>query len=730
MADRIGQQLGNYRLKSLLGRGGFAEVYLGEHIFLKTQAAIKVLLTQLSDEDMEGFLKESRTIANLNHPHIVRVLEFGVEENIPFLVMELAPNGSLRQRYSKNTRLEPSTVASYVKQIAGGLQYAHEQRVIHRDIKPENLLLGKRGEVLVGDFGIALLGQSSRYQSTQNVVGTVAYMSPEQIQGKARTASDQYSLGVVVYEWLTGERPFYGSFAELCAQHIYASPPSLRQKVPGISPVLEQVVMTALAKDPAKRFASIQVFATAFEQASQGRELLQEIMPTWVNTPAPSPSSPAASPQLSSTLMPGRHPTIHQRSQVDSTVPATSSGLASILPVSAATNALSNTLAAPTRVQPLMDTSAPTLAASTIASDKLATPVTPSPIPLTFPVTPPMQPRKRMSMVGFASMALALAIVLVSGVALWTHLGSASNGPTTALTPGLTMTPNGVVFVPTGTGSTTRVPVSSPTGHSGVLPSGTTRIFPTSTSGLYPTRTSSVPTATVGLYPTATTPPQPTPSPTPSPAVTCNTPSGSSFYDNYSSFPTGQFPAGYVHRGEAGVSPTIQQGNGSNIFNFPYVSNQYWDAWGLWSNLTMCNSYTVTAKLNFQTSGDRGGITIGWNDSNWNRIDIQINIFWQDIEFRIAYSGSNPSNPVVTGPGLSNGSLPMSVGNDYWLRVVASSTGPGQGQVLVYLSSDGVNFTQEVTATGLADITGWCGVSTAGPNLPNVWFENFQEQEN
>lgn len=738
MPDRIGQQLGNYRLKSLLGHGGFAEVYLGEHIFLKTQAAIKILLTQLSDEDMDDFLKESRTIASLSHPHIVRVLEFGVEANIPFLVMDLAPNGSLRQRYPKNSRLELLTVASYVKQIAEGLQYAHDQKVIHRDIKPENLLLGKRGEVLVGDFGIALLGQSSRYQSTQNVVGTVAYMSPEQIQGKSRTASDQYSLGIVVYEWLSGDRPFYGSFAELCAQHLYASPPSLLQKVPGISPLLEQVVMTALAKDPARRFASIQAFATAFEQASQGNDLPQEMIPTWMSTPTPFPLPSASPSQASLTLLPGQQPTGQRGLQVDSTSLTASSGPASTLPASVAINALSNTLAVPTRVQLSMDTPAPTITASTLASDKLAPPLTPNPMLLTSPVMPPVSRRKRLSMAGFVSIALALAVILVSGVAVWANTGSARNGSTTTVTLGLTMTSNGIVFVPTGTGDTTHIAVSTPTGHPGVVPSGTARIFPSSTRVIYPTGTSLVPGATVGPYPSATTQPtptqtfspSPTPSPTPSPVNTCNTPSGSNFSDTYGGYSTGQFPAGYTHRGEAGVSPTIQQANGSNVFNFPYVSNQSWDAWGLWPNLMMCNSYTVTAKLNFQTSGDRGGITIGWNDSRWDRIDIQINIYWQDIEFRIAYSGPNPSHPVVTGPGLTNGSLPVSVGSDYWLRVVASSAGPGQGQLGVYLSSDGVNFTQEVTATGLADITGWCGVSTAGPNLPNVWFEKFQEQEN
>src|SRR5437870_1991096 len=105
MPDRVGQQLGNYRLVSLLGQGGFAEVYLGEHVFLKTRAAIKVLHTQVAKDEMESFLTEARTIANLIHPHIVRVLEFGLEGTTPFLVMDYAPNGTLRQRYSKVSRL-------------------------------------------------------------------------------------------------------------------------------------------------------------------------------------------------------------------------------------------------------------------------------------------------------------------------------------------------------------------------------------------------------------------------------------------------------------------------------------------------------------------------------------------------------------------------------------------------------------------------------------------------
>ncbi len=296
MADRTGQKLGNYLLTRSLGQGGFAEVYLGQHIYLKTQAAIKVLMTQLSGEDdTESFLNEARTIANLIHPNIVRVLEFGIDDKTPYLVMDYAPNGTMRQRYPKKTRVEPLVIVPYVKQIAAGLQYAHDQKLIHRDIKPENLLIGRHNEILLSDFGIALVAQSSRYQSTQDVVGTVAYMSPEQIQGKPRPASDQYSLGIVVYEWLSGERPFNGSFTELCTQHMFAPPTPLRGRVPAISPGLEQVVNTALAKDPKQRFATVQAFANALEQASKDTPSIQnqpfQVVPS--SLPPPPSFAPA-----------------------------------------------------------------------------------------------------------------------------------------------------------------------------------------------------------------------------------------------------------------------------------------------------------------------------------------------------------------------------------------------------------------------------------------------------
>jgi serine/threonine protein kinase len=143
MTDRIGQKLGNYHLVRLLVEGGFAEVYLGEHIYLGTKAAIKVMHTQLTADDIDTFRNEARTIAQFEHPHIVRVLDFGVEGKTPFLVMSYAANGTLRQRHTKASRLPLATVVLYIKQLADALQYAHDEKVIHRDVKPENMLVGK-----------------------------------------------------------------------------------------------------------------------------------------------------------------------------------------------------------------------------------------------------------------------------------------------------------------------------------------------------------------------------------------------------------------------------------------------------------------------------------------------------------------------------------------------------------------------------------------------------------
>src|SRR6266700_2510630 len=183
--------------------------------------------------------------------------------------MGYAPNGNLRQHHHKGTQLPRVNNISYVMQVAEALQYAHQEKLIHRDIKPENLLLGRNNEVLLSDFGIAIMMQSSRSQHPQDTAGTIAYMAPEQLRGKPRPASDQYALGVVVYEWLCGDRPFHGSTLEIATQHMLAPAPPLQEKVPTIPSAVERVVLRALAKDPKLRFAQVQSFALALEEANR-----------------------------------------------------------------------------------------------------------------------------------------------------------------------------------------------------------------------------------------------------------------------------------------------------------------------------------------------------------------------------------------------------------------------------------------------------------------------------
>ena len=271
MADRLGQQFGNYQLVSLLGQGGYAEVYLGQHVRLDLQAAIKVLHTHLTDSEAEHFQQEAQTIARLAHPSIIRVFDYDVQDGMPFLVMDYAPNGSLRQRYPRGSLVPIPQIVSFVKQMSAALQYAHDKKFIHRDVKPENMLIGQHQEVLLSDFGIATIAHStsSLHVGAEGASGTLAYMAPEQIEGHPRAASDQYALGVVVYEWLCGERPFEGSVSELIAQQLSMPPLPLRERVPAIPAEVEQVVLRALAKDPKARFTSVKDFAESLERASQ-----------------------------------------------------------------------------------------------------------------------------------------------------------------------------------------------------------------------------------------------------------------------------------------------------------------------------------------------------------------------------------------------------------------------------------------------------------------------------
>ncbi len=268
--DRVGQRFGDYWLRRRLGGGAFGDVHLGEHVHDRSLAAVKAMQMRLTrSAELRAFINEVRTF-RLQHPHIVRVLDVGIaSDETPFLVMEYASNGTLRDRHPKGSRLPLTMVLAYVTPLASALQYAHDRQVIHRDVKPENMLLGPDGQVWLSDFGIATVAHSTHSLTTESMGGTLPYMAPEQIQGRPRPQSDQYALAIVVYEWLTGTRPFHGTPIEIAMQHQMTPPPTLLTSVPDLPPEVEQVVLTALSKDPRDRFGSVQAFATALTQAAQ-----------------------------------------------------------------------------------------------------------------------------------------------------------------------------------------------------------------------------------------------------------------------------------------------------------------------------------------------------------------------------------------------------------------------------------------------------------------------------
>ncbi|GHO83179.1 protein kinase domain-containing protein [Dictyobacter formicarum] len=272
MINLVGHQLGNYRVLRLLGRGGFADVYLGEQIHLKSHAALKVVRTQVNREQSAAFLQEARILAHLKHPYIVRVLDFAVEDDIAYLVLEHAPGGSLRTTFPRGTRVSLDVMLRIVRHVVPALQYAHDEGFVHRDVKPENLLWGSHGEVLLSDFGLAAFASNAQLYNDQDLAfsgaSTSPYLAPEQLQGQPLPASDQYALGTMIYEWLTGMPPLH--ILQAALPQLSLSPSPLYTQPPDIPPAIEEVVLRALARDPGQRFASVRDLGIAMERAMQG----------------------------------------------------------------------------------------------------------------------------------------------------------------------------------------------------------------------------------------------------------------------------------------------------------------------------------------------------------------------------------------------------------------------------------------------------------------------------
>ena len=271
----IGQTLGNkYEIQGLLGRGGMATVYKGYHAEIDRYVAIKVLPPHpgQGSEFIERFQLEARTIARLQHPHILPVYDYGTEGDILYLATAYVEGGSLADRID-NGPLPLPEIDKFLREIAAALDYAHRQNIIHRDIKPDNVLLNSEDYVLLADFGIAkLVGGDTNLTGTGGLVGTPAYMAPEQAQGgDLSPAADIYALGVVVFEMLTGQQPFKADTPiQIMMKHVSEPIPRLSEIMTEVSPALEGVMARALAKNPQERFATATEFAKAFSRAISG----------------------------------------------------------------------------------------------------------------------------------------------------------------------------------------------------------------------------------------------------------------------------------------------------------------------------------------------------------------------------------------------------------------------------------------------------------------------------
>ncbi len=271
MADLVGQNLGPYRILEQIGLGGMATVYKAYHAAMDRYVAIKVLPQHLArDPNFRArFQREARAIARLEHLYILPVYDAGEDEGIPYLVMRYTDSGDLSDLIARQS-LTIARAVQLISQVAAGLAYAHRLGVIHRDVKPANVLLSRAGDVLLTDFGIAKIYEETlQLTSEGTMVGTPAYMAPEQVQGQPVDArTDIYALGVVLYQALTGECPFMADTPlALALMHIHNPLRPPRQLNPNIPESLERIMLRALAKSPADRFQTADEMAEALHNA-------------------------------------------------------------------------------------------------------------------------------------------------------------------------------------------------------------------------------------------------------------------------------------------------------------------------------------------------------------------------------------------------------------------------------------------------------------------------------
>ncbi len=305
------KRIGRYDLERVLGEGAMGVVYEGKDTRLHRKVAIKTILKSALDsssakEYSMRFAREAQAVARLNHPNIVQVFDFAEEGDVAYIVMELVRGRELKTFFDAKERFELKETVHIVGELCEALHFAHEAGIIHRDIKPANVMIDAQGRVKLTDFGVARIADPDRTVSDKTqagmVVGTPAYMSPEQIQGLTLDRrSDIFSVGVILYEFLCGTKPFAGTGAWAIAKKILSEqpePPSSRN--PALSPLFDAVVLKALAKDVEQRYQTARQLGYALQRAAEGvadtddseRTLRMRAMPGVVPAPGPATGDP------------------------------------------------------------------------------------------------------------------------------------------------------------------------------------------------------------------------------------------------------------------------------------------------------------------------------------------------------------------------------------------------------------------------------------------------------
>jgi len=274
---------GRYQMVRQLARGGMAEVYLARDLLLDRPVALKVLFPEFSSDRsfVERFRREARAAANLNHPNIVSIFDWGEEDGTYFIVMEFVDGLTLRDVIRRQGALDATKAAEIAAEIASALHFAHLNGVVHRDVKPGNVMITER-QVKVTDFGIARAGDPAEsLTQTGAVMGTATYFSPEQAQGQGvDPRSDVYSLGVVLYEMVAGRPPFVGdSPVSIAYQHVRETPTPLREHDPDVAPAFEAIVSKAMAKNRADRYNTAEELRADLLRFTQGRTISAPLVP-------------------------------------------------------------------------------------------------------------------------------------------------------------------------------------------------------------------------------------------------------------------------------------------------------------------------------------------------------------------------------------------------------------------------------------------------------------------